>query len=94
MVKKNEGKGGGAKLTKTEIVTVRVDPKIKYLAELAARRQRRSLSSFIEWAILESLDVMNSSGRTEEVNIDNSLWDIDEADRFILLATECNELLN
>jgi predicted HicB family RNase H-like nuclease len=35
-------------------VGVRLDPKVRYLAELAARKQRRSLSSFIEWVVQES----------------------------------------
>ena len=39
-------KGGGGKLARSETVTVRLDPKLRYLAELAARIQRRSVSSF------------------------------------------------
>jgi hypothetical protein len=34
---------------------VRLDPKLRYLAELAARKQRRTVSSFIEWTIEEAL---------------------------------------
>jgi hypothetical protein len=44
-------KGGGGKLSRSETVTVRLDPKLRYLAELAARLHRRTLSSYIEWAI-------------------------------------------
>jgi predicted HicB family RNase H-like nuclease len=40
---------------RSEVVTVRLEPKLKYLAELAARKQRRSLSSYVEWAIKQSL---------------------------------------
>ena len=40
---------------KSEVVTVRLDPKLKYLAELAARKHRRPLSSYIEWAVEQSL---------------------------------------
>ena len=46
---------GGSKLARSETVTVRLDPKLRYLAELAARKQRRSLSSYIEWAVEDSL---------------------------------------
>src|SRR5688572_20503606 len=46
---------GGAKLNRSETVTVRLDPKLNYLCELAARAQRRTKSSFIEWAIADSL---------------------------------------
>jgi predicted HicB family RNase H-like nuclease len=41
---------------RSEVVTVRVDPKLKYLAELAARKQRRSLSRYVEWVIRQSLN--------------------------------------
>jgi predicted HicB family RNase H-like nuclease len=90
-------RGGGGKLSRTETVTVRLDPKLRYLADLAARKQRRTLSSFIEWAIEENLknihlddagDVSNSiaSQATE-------LWDVDAPDRFAKLAVHCPELL-
>ena len=49
-------KGGGGKLARSETVTVRLDPKLRYLAELAARLHRCTLSSYIEWAINASLD--------------------------------------
>ena len=49
-------RGGGGKLARSETVTVRLAPKLRYLAELAARKQRRTLSSFIEWAIEETLE--------------------------------------
>jgi uncharacterized protein (DUF1778 family) len=38
-----------------EVVTFRLDPKIKYLAQLAARKQRRTLSNFVRLAIEQSL---------------------------------------
>ncbi len=44
-------KGGGGKLSRSEVVTVRLDPKLRFAADLAARKQRRTLSSFIEWAV-------------------------------------------
>ena len=56
MTEQEMRRGGGGKLARTETVTVRLDPKLRYLAELAARVHRRTLSSYIEWAIKESLD--------------------------------------
>ena len=44
-------KGGGGKLSRSETVTVRLDPRLRYLAELAARLHRRTLSSYVEWEI-------------------------------------------
>ena len=55
-----EVKAGGGKLARSEVVTVRLDPRLRYLANLVARKQRRTLSSFIEWAIEESLTRENA----------------------------------
>ena len=51
MTEQEMRKGGGGKLSRSETVTVRLDPKLRYLAELAARLHRRTLSSYVEWAI-------------------------------------------
>jgi hypothetical protein len=94
--------------TKSAIVTVRLDPKLKYLAELAAKRQRRPLSSYIEWAVAQSLDDVkldsigvNAEGDPfrYEVSVSNAerdlgLWDPYEADRFMRLAIHFPELLD
>ena len=48
-------KGGGGNLARSQVVTVRFDPKLKFAAEMAARQQRRTISSFIEWAVDEAL---------------------------------------
>jgi hypothetical protein len=83
-------RGGGGKLSRSETVTVRLDPKLRYLAELAARKQRRTLSSFIEWAIEENLknlclDDGDEPGRSI-ASQSAELWDVDEPDRFAKLA--------
>lgn len=80
-------KRGGGKLSRTETVTVRLDPKLNYLCELAARAQRRTKSSFIEWAIdstMERIDVPGTSKTLQQLAED--LWDVDEADRLVSLA--------
>ncbi|WP_147403639.1 hypothetical protein [Alicycliphilus denitrificans] len=88
---------GGGKLSRSEITTVRLDPKLRYLAELAARKQRRTLSSFIEWAIEDTLgrvalregpDWLESVGAQAQ-----DLWDVDPADRLAKLAFRYPELL-
>ncbi len=101
-----EGKrrGGGGKLSRSETVTVRLDPKLRYLAELAARIQRRTVSSYIEWAVEESLSnvhLRHEEGGSRDdyrpaLSIESmaeGLWDVDEADRLIKLATQFPELL-
>lgn len=96
------------KMTETEkgmprsiTVGVRLDPKVRYLAELAARKQRRSLSSFIEWAVQESFGrvllreggLANNDHGTSIADAAAWLWDIDHADRFARLALRYPDLL-
>lgn len=96
----NRRKGGGGRLSRSETVTVRLDPKLRYLAELAALKQRRTASSFIEWAIEDSLNRVylkeggygNDSG-TSVADAASALWDVDDADRFIKLALSYPDLL-
>ena len=42
MTEQEMRKSGGGKLSRSETVTVRLDPKLRYLAELAARIHRRT----------------------------------------------------
>lgn len=86
-----------SKSTRSETVSVRLDPKLRYLAELAARVQRRTLSSYIDWAISESLsrvDIPDSPGRPAIADVADDLWDIDDADRFAKLAFKAPTLLD
>jgi hypothetical protein len=93
-------KVGGAKTTRTETVTVRLDPELRYLAEIAARTQRRTLSSYIEWAIEKSLeqvlirDDLPADFTCSIAAHAKDLWDVDEPDRFIKLALIAPGLLN
>ncbi|CCQ90391.1 hypothetical protein NITGR_280107 [Nitrospina gracilis 3/211] len=95
--KSKSKKGGGGKLTRSEIVQVRLDPKLKFAAELAARKQRRTLSSFIEWVVDQAI-------KKEPLSIDpqnhltifeaaESVWDLNDAIRFVLLARKLPSLL-
>ena len=77
---------GGGKLSRSEVVTVRLDPKLGCLADIVARKQRRTLSSFIEWAIEESLAREKLKGSSTAMESSLALWDVDECDRFVKLA--------
>ena len=99
MAAKKKQRGGGSKLSRTKTVTVRLDPKLRYLADLAARKQRRTLSSFIEWAIAESLQRVILQEEEDGTSVSVSdlaevLWDVDEPDRFAALAARFPEMLN
>lgn len=76
----------GGNLSRTETVTVRLDPRLRYLAELTSRSQRRTLSSFIEWVVSNRIDVEYTQLR--------ELWDVDADTRFKLLCTNRPDLLS
>ena len=95
---KRKPKGSGPR---TEVFAMRLDPKLKYLAEIAARKQRRSLANFVEWALDEALaKVMlevteDSNGQLDRSVRDeaNKLWDLEPSDRLIKLAENHPDLL-
>lgn len=98
-------KKGGARLSRSETVTVRLDPKLNYLCELAARAQRRTKSSFIEWAVAEAMksvslpEIQTSDGDFNEPRAATihetalQLWHVDEPDRVTALALMAPSLL-
>ncbi|MSR09705.1 MAG: hypothetical protein EXR82_09350 [Gammaproteobacteria bacterium] len=98
MTKRNSQRSGGGKLSRSETVTVRLDPKLRYLAELAALKQRRTLSSFIEWAVDDALKRLplrdDHNGSVTIADEAPILWDVAEPDRFIKLALRYPELLD
>jgi hypothetical protein len=95
-----------AKLQRTEIVTVRFDPRLRYLVELAARKQRRTVSSFLEWAAEQAVNEVTIGTKVFEdepgvPRIDDVsagdwadlLWDVDRPDRVAKLGLNFPELL-
>jgi hypothetical protein len=88
-------KGGGGKLSRTETVTVRLDPKLKFAAELAARRHRRTLSSFIEWAVEEASEKVVVGLKENETAkyVMADVWSVNEVDRFFKFAQKYPHLL-
>jgi len=96
VAKKTEKKGGG-KLKRTHMVTIRLDPRLRYLTDLAARTQRRTTSGFIEWAIEKALSEIIlkdfDDALTSLMDEAAILWDIDETDRFLKLALNYPYLL-
>lgn len=103
MAVKNQAIKGGR--TRSSVVTVRFDPQTKYAAELAARKQRRTLSSYIESAIEENVkhitgfngEFVQGGYVTKNLSIAEIAWltwDVDEPDRIINLALYVPELLS
>jgi hypothetical protein len=105
IIKAESTRSGGGKLNRSETVTVRLDPKLNYLCELAARAQRRTKSSFIEWAVAEALGSVVLPEVKEQTDIGtfsdvtlrewaSTLWQVDEPDRIVSLALKAPALLN
>jgi len=81
--KQSEGK-------RSAVVSVRLDPKLRFATELAARKQRRTVSSYIEWAVEQAIKAEANEGdpfsETIKAVVD-CVWDVDDADRFVKLAS-------
>jgi len=77
-------------------MTVRLDPRLRYLAEIAARQQRRTLSSYVEWAIEKSLDDVQLGDLPDSTVAAEGpkLWGVSKAERFARLASHYPNLLD
>lgn len=97
MAKQTPKKGGG-KLNRSQTVTLRLDPRLKYLTDIAGRTQHRTTSSFIEWAIEKSLSQIELySDQNNHVSLAdeaNNLWDIEECDRVVKLGLNYPHILS
>jgi hypothetical protein len=90
---------GSATTTRNQVVSVRLEPRLKYAAELAAQKQRRTLSSFIEWAIERAAMDVGVWNQDDEPSASASAvatltWDVYEADRVAKLAFYSPQLLS
>lgn len=99
---KQKSKGAGGKLARSEIIQARLSPKIKFAAEILARRENRTLSSLIEqlidyesharWIKLHKM----GADTIQECTIGDlvtRIWHSDEMIRFVGLALTMQELL-
>lgn len=81
---------------KKEVMSLRIEPKLRYLIDLAARVQRRNITNYVEWALEESLkhvDIGDIPYESSIQHLSDYLWSLSEAKRFIRLATYRNDLL-
>jgi uncharacterized protein (DUF1778 family) len=81
-------RGGGAKVSRSETVSVRFDPRLRWLAEIAARVQRRSVSSYIEAAVEQNLQevLLDKEPRVSVADSAKLLWRLSEASRLARLS--------
>lgn len=94
-------KGAGSKLGRTETVSIRLDPRLNYLSELAARSQRRTKSSFIESMLAEQIQILVIN-KWREVSYGepvtfgsaaDTLWHVRDSQRLVSLGLIAPELM-
>ena len=80
-------------------VSMRLDPKMKYLIDLLARDQKRTITGVIEWALVKAasqeLVIGDGYGDSETfAQAIDDLWSTDEAIRLVKLAIYRQSLLD
>jgi hypothetical protein len=96
MIRKARVRGGGSRLSRSETVTVRLDPRLNYLCELAARVERRTKSSFIEAMLDQKVhETLINPRFTEETigQLADDLWHVEDYRRLIALAKRAPHLM-
>lgn len=85
------------KQPRKELTSLRLEPQVKYLTELAARAQRRSLTNYIEWVLAEAVNTQNiesnnpNSQTIGELKL--QLWGVEQQDRLLKLQDLAPHLL-
>jgi hypothetical protein len=84
------------KLLRTELITVRLEPQVRFWVDLACRLQRRTVSHFVEDLIKRGLkDIMvRESASALPTFAQQNLWHPVEADRFVKVALRLPECLS
>lgn len=99
MTRQAKTRGAGSRLGRTETVSIRLDPRLNYLCELAARSQRRTKSSFIEATIdakIRSLPINDWRNDDEPETFGDRadyLWHVRESQRLVALGFVAPELM-
>lgn len=88
----------GSKLNRTEVFNVRLDPILKWAAELAAARERRTLSSYVEWVVQQATkqSVVARDGAGNPVDawrVAKECWDAEPLMRIRMLERYYPDLL-
>jgi predicted transcriptional regulator len=98
MTRLEKTRSASAKMNRSETVSIRLDPRLNYLCELAARSQRRTKSSFIEAAIDQKINevVINTWRDMESASIGeraDDLWHVRDHERLIALGIAAPHLM-
>jgi hypothetical protein len=88
----------GSKLNRTEISNVRLDPILKWATELAAARERRTFSSFVEWCVEQGVRRVMvardpNGGEVSAWDVADECWRASPAQRMGKLASRYPDAL-
>lgn len=86
------------KRIRAEVLSIRTDPKLLLATRLAASQERRTVSSFVEWAVDRAVRGVNVTVDEDDqpvnaLTVVEQIWDDDEVKRFINLAVSYDDLL-
>lgn len=76
-----------------EPLSLRIEPKIKYLIEIASRVQRRNISNYVEYVIEESLKNVEIEKDKSIYEVSRDIWSENEGERLMLLEDKYPDLL-
>jgi len=82
-------RGKRSRLHRTEVITLRLDPRMRFYLDLATRLRRQTVSHFVEQALERALGEMDR----DIIPIAAAVWDPLEPDRLVRLALSSPELL-
>lgn len=78
---------------RAESLTLRISPRLKYLIDIAARRERCTATRLVTEAVEDALMDIVLYGDTTALQAGGTLWDEDAAARTKKLAACCPDLL-
>jgi hypothetical protein len=84
------------KLGKSEMISVRLDPVLRYATQLAAAAERHTIAGFVEWATrlaVQRIGVVQRGSWVNALQVAEEVWSEDEVERFFFLARGYPELL-
>lgn len=84
-----EEKPSGVKLTRSKTVTVKLDPKMRYLAGLAARSRGLSMSSHFESILRKSVALEDFRPTNTPEKLTSCIADIEHAVAVLEVAATC-----
>lgn len=91
-------KQAAAQVRKTDALSIRIDPRLKYGLDLASRVQRRPVTSVVEWAIAEALAnerVRDKNGHEWTLkDASGVIWSDNELERLLALWFNFPDLLD